>query len=82
MSSQTGRALERSIAQLAAVSDPQMHRFLMFAEIFFDVKNFLAVTALERWFLMINHVSVEIAQGIEDLSTFIAGYFLFRSCKK
>lgn len=56
-----------------------MNRFLVLAEVLFDVEKFLAIIALQIWRLMVNHMSLEIAQRVEDLSAFVAWYFLLRS---
>lgn len=47
MPSQTGSALKRAIAQFAAVRYSQVNRFLMFSQVLFDIKYFLAVIALK-----------------------------------
>lgn len=56
-----------------------MNRFLVLAEVLFDVEKFLAIIALQIWRLMVNHMSLEIAQRVEDLSAFVTWYFLLRS---
>lgn len=48
----------------------------MFSEIFLDVKEFFTIIAFQGWRSMINHVCLEISQGIEDFSTFVARNFL------
>lgn len=51
----------------------------MLAEILFDVKILFAVVALELRRLMVNHVSLEIAQRVEYLPALVAGNFLLRA---
>lgn len=79
MSSETRSALKRPIAQFAAMNYPQMNRFLMLAEILFDVEEFIAVIALKRWGLVVDHVGLEIADRVEDFSALLTWNFLFGS---
>lgn len=81
MSSQTGSALERSIAQFATICDAQMNRLLMFAKIFLYVKKLFTIIAFEIGILMVNHVRLKISKRVEDFSAFVTWNLLPRSWK-
>lgn len=76
---QTRCWLKRPIAEFTGISDAQVNRLLVLAEILFDVKILFAVVALELRRLMVNHVSLEIAQRVEYLPALVAGNFLLRA---
>jgi hypothetical protein len=79
VTSKTRGALKGSITLITSVSYAEMNGLLMLAKILLDVKDFVAVIALESWTLVIDHVCLDVAQGVEHFAALFTWNFLLGS---